>query len=144
MRLSTRGEYGLLAVIDLALQSGEQPVQIQQIARRQGVPKQYLDQLMLSLKKAGLVASSRGRQGGYRLTRPANAITVLEVVTSLEGAVKNVNFLPKGRHRIPARTALRRVWEEAVDCSTAVLRAKTIEDLCKECRSTEQAPMYYI
>src|SRR3974377_1782966 len=118
MRLSTRGEYGLLAVVDLAMQAGDQPVQIQQIAQRQGVPKQYFDQPMLALKKAGLVASSRGRLGGYRLARPANTITVLEVVTSLEGPVGNVNFLPKGRHRLPARGVLRRLWEEAVACSS--------------------------
>jgi Rrf2 family protein len=64
MRLSTKGEYGLLAIVDLALHANQGPVQSFQVAEREHIPKQYLDQLMLSLKKAGLVESSRGRQGG--------------------------------------------------------------------------------
>ena len=78
MRLSSKGEYGLLALIDLAMHTAEGPVQIHQIARRQGIPKQYLGQLMLALKKAGLIHSMRGRQGGYVMARPAHAITLLE------------------------------------------------------------------
>ena len=74
MRLSTRGEYGLLALVDLALFSGDRPLQAKQIAERQGIPKLYLDQLMMDLKKAGLVVSVRGREGGYQLARPANSI----------------------------------------------------------------------
>jgi Rrf2 family protein len=144
MRLSTKGEYGLLALVDLALQAKDRPVQSSEIARRQGVPKQYLDQLLLNLKKAGLVASSRGRQGGHLLARPATEITILEAVTALEGPTRNVNFLTKGRQRVPVRIALRRVWEEAVELSVSVLQAKTLEDICKECRSADQAPMYYI
>ena len=144
MRLSTKGEYGLLALVDLALEAPDRPVQSSEIARRRGVPKQYLDQLLLTLKKAGLVTSSRGRQGGHRLARAASAITVLEAVTALEGPVRNANFLSRGRQRGPVREALRRLWEESVQCSVAVLQAKTLEDVCKECRSVEQAAMYYI
>jgi Rrf2 family transcriptional regulator, cysteine metabolism repressor len=97
MRLSSKGEYGLLALIDLAMHTDEGPVQIHQIAKRQGIPKQYLGQLMLALKKAGFIHSLRGRQGGYVLARPAHAIMLHDVVTALEGPVRNINFLPKGR-----------------------------------------------
>src|SRR5215831_1950489 len=95
MRLSTKGEYGLLAIVDLALHCDQGPVQSFQVAERQHIPKPYLDQLMLILKKAGLVESSRGRQGGYILARPASRITVLEIVAALEGPLGNANFTRK-------------------------------------------------
>jgi Rrf2 family protein len=143
MKLSTRGEYGLLALVDLAAQK-EGPVQVSQIAQRQGIPKQYLDQLMLLLRKAGFVASARGRQGGYSLARPASEITLFDAVAALEGPVKNVNFLSKGRRRLVARAVLRVFWEELSLCSIEKLRAKTLEDIRKQCKSAEDEPMYYI
>src|SRR2546425_3244233 len=107
MKLSTKGEYGLLAIVDLALHSNQGPVQSFQIADRQHIPKQYLDQLMLILKKAGLVESSRGRQGGYQLAKPPSEISLLDIVTALEGPVENVNFLDKSPEaRTPARDIL--------------------------------------
>jgi Rrf2 family protein len=144
VRLSSKGEYGLLALVDLAMQSAEGPVHIHQIAKRQGIPKQYLDQLMLALKKAGFVHSLRGRKGGYILARPAHAITLLEVVTALEGPVRNVNFLPKGRRTFTARSVLKRTWDDLWSRATTALKSRTLEDLCNECKAEEQAPMYYI
>ena len=87
MRLSTKGEYGLLAIIDLALNSNNGPVKTMQISERQGIPKQYLNQLLLILKKAGLISSARGRQGGYQLNQNARSISLLDVVTALEGPI---------------------------------------------------------
>ena len=145
MKLSTKGEYGLLAVIDLALRASEGPVQSLQIAERQGIPKQYLDQLMLILKKAGLVESSRGRQGGYVLARPANQITLFEILTALEGPLENTNFLIKGsRARIVARELLNTFWEELVGSVAERLRQKTLEEICDEHRRLENQVMYYI
>jgi Rrf2 family transcriptional regulator, cysteine metabolism repressor len=144
MKLSSKGEYGLLALVDLAMHSGQGPVQIQQIARRQRIPKQYLDQLMLALKKTGLAQSSRGRQGGYSLARPAASITILDVVTALEGPISSNNFLSKGRRATIAREVLKSEWEALNAQSISTLRKKTIEDICNECRAQETAPMYYI
>src|SRR5450759_2700745 len=93
MRLSTRGEYGLLALVDLALFSNGQPVQAKQIAERQGIPKQYLDQLMMDLKKAGLVVSLRGRQGGYQLARPASTISLWEAITTFQVPIQSGWFV---------------------------------------------------
>jgi Rrf2 family protein len=143
MRLSRRGEYGLLALVDLAARKQE-TVQVSQIAQRQGIPKQYLDQLMLILRKAGFVVSARGRQGGYALARPASEITLLEAAVALEGPVKNVNFLSQGRRRFVARAVLRTVWEELSHASVAILQKKTLEDISKQCKSAEDEPMYYI
>ena len=144
MRLSTRGEYGLLALVDVALHSQAAPVQAQQVAERQRIPKQYLDQLMLVLKNAGFVASSRGRQGGYSLARPAKDITLLDVITALEGPVRNVNFLPDRKRRLCVRGVLKEVWDDLWSRSITMLRNRTLEEVCNACRTEEQAPMYHI
>jgi Rrf2 family protein len=144
MRLSTKGEYGLLALVDVAMHTDEGVVQVHQIAERQGIPKQYLDQLMAMLKKAGFVTSSRGRQGGYSLARRPDTVTLLDVITALEGPVHNPNFLPRGRRKLPARGVLRNVWDDLWARSIGTLRGKTLEDICHECELVERAPMYYI
>lgn len=145
MRLSTKGEYGLLAIIDLALHSSEGTVQSQQIADRQQIPKQYLDQLMLTLKKAGLVDSSRGRQGGYALARPARAITLLEIVTALEGPLENINFLGRSiRSKNTIREILNNYWNELFRSVVENLHGKTLEALCDEHKRMQNQIMYYI
>lgn len=85
MKLSTKSRYGLRALIDLALNSQTDPVSISSIAARQGISDSYLEQLIGKLKKAGLVDSVRGVQGGYRLSRPPEEISVGEVLRVLEG-----------------------------------------------------------
>jgi Rrf2 family transcriptional regulator, cysteine metabolism repressor len=145
MKLSTKGEYGLLAMIDLALYSSEGPVQSQQIAGRQHIPKQYLDQLMLTLKKAGLVESSRGRQGGYGLARPARTITILDIVTALEGPLENINFLGRSvKSRSTTREILNNYWNELFRSVVGNLQGKTLEVLCDEHKRMQNQIMYYI
>ncbi|MFB3917411.1 MAG: Rrf2 family transcriptional regulator [Terriglobales bacterium] len=144
MRLSTKGEYGLLALVDLALHLDNGPVQAYQVAERQGIPKQYLDQLLLSLRKAGLVASARGRQGGYSLARPANSISLLDVLTALEGGLKNDNFQSKGRRRNPARAVLKSVWDELSANTIRLLESTTVETIAMQCRAAERAIVYEI
>ncbi|MFB3814844.1 MAG: Rrf2 family transcriptional regulator [Terriglobales bacterium] len=144
MRISTKGEYGLLALVDLALRADQGAVQVSQIAARQGIPKQYLDQLMLALKKAGLVASSRGRQGGYTLARPAGTITLLEVVTALEGPLANMNFSDKRRRKYGPRAVLKEIWDELAAQSISLLRSKTLEDVCRAYQESTAAIIYEI
>jgi Rrf2 family protein len=85
MKLSTRGRYGLKAMFDLALNDGDTPVSLTSIAERQGISVNYLEQLIAPLKKADLVKSVRGAQGGYLLNKPADQITVADILTVLEG-----------------------------------------------------------
>ena len=84
MKLSTKGRYGLRALVDLAVHGEEAPVSIQSIAVRQNISERYLEQLMGAMKKANLVTSTRGAQGGYRLARPAREISVGDVLRALE------------------------------------------------------------
>lgn len=91
MKLSTKGRYGLRALVDLAIHSQEGPVPLQSIACRQKISQRYLEQLMGSLKKAGLVTSTRGVQGGYQLARDAAEISVGDVLRALEGDLRAVD-----------------------------------------------------
>ncbi len=91
MKLSTKGRYGLRALIDLALYSEEEAVSLQSIAGRQNISVSYLEQLVRKLKKEGLVTSVRGAQGGYKLAKPAQEISVGEVLRALEGSINAVS-----------------------------------------------------
>lgn len=90
MKLSTKGRYGLRAIIDLARYSESEPVSIASIAARQELSERYLEQLVALMKKAGLVISIRGAGGGYILSRPADEISVGDVLRALEGSLEPV------------------------------------------------------
>ncbi len=90
MKISTKGKYGLRAMIDLAQYSEQEAVSISSVAQRQKISESYLEQLVAKLKKAGLVISTRGAAGGYRLARPAAGISVGDVLRALEGDVRAV------------------------------------------------------
>ena len=90
MKISTKGKYGLRAMIDLAQYSEQEAVSISSIAQRQKISESYLEQLVAKLKKVGLVVSIRGAAGGYRLARPAAGISVGDVLRALEGDVRAV------------------------------------------------------
>ncbi|MBO4563488.1 MAG: Rrf2 family transcriptional regulator [Clostridia bacterium] len=85
MKLSTKGRYGIKAMVDIALEYGKGRISVNQLAERQGVSVPYLEQLIASLKKAGLVESVRGAAGGYTLARAPEEISVGEVLRALEG-----------------------------------------------------------
>lgn len=145
MRLSTRCEYGLLALVDLAVFSKGRALQAKQIAERQGIPKQYLDQLMLDLKKAGLVASLRGRQGGYQLSRPANSISLWEAISTFEVPIDSERFVGRrGPRRESSRTIVKRFWEDACTQFIDVLKKHTLEDVCRAYKKSLSQPTYQI
>ncbi len=90
MKISTKGRYGLRALIDLATFSEIEPVSINSIATRQGISERYLEQLMTLLKKAGLIKSIRGAGGGYVLAKKIDEISVGDVLRALEGSLEPV------------------------------------------------------
>ena len=90
MKLSTKGRYGLRAMIDLARYADKEPVSIGSIALRQDISERYLEQLVALLKKAGLVKSIRGASGGYVLAKPREEISVGDVLRALEGSLEPV------------------------------------------------------
>lgn len=91
MKLSTKSRYGVRAMFDMAYHAGTLPAQIKDISRRQDISPRYLEQIFQDLKKAGLLNSRRGPQGGYSLARPAEEITVKDIVLAAEGELQLVN-----------------------------------------------------
>jgi Rrf2 family transcriptional regulator, cysteine metabolism repressor len=87
MKLTARCEYALLALVCLGRQKTEGPVSVDAIAHTQNIPPKFLEQIMLALKRAKYVRSSKGRQGGYQLAKPADKITLAEIVRLFDGAL---------------------------------------------------------
>jgi Rrf2 family cysteine metabolism transcriptional repressor len=96
MMFSTRAEYGVRVMVQLARRSDGQPVSLAGIAAGDGLPVAYLEHLVARLRKAGLVDSRRGARGGYLLARPADEITMAEVVEALEGSIAPIECITQG------------------------------------------------
>ena len=90
MRLSTKSEYALLALVDLAGRRGTGVARIEDVARRQRIPRKYLERILLTLRKAGYLRSRRGKRGGYELARPARGISLAEIVRLMDGPIASV------------------------------------------------------
>jgi len=134
LRLSTRSEYGVMACYDLARFGGPTPVPLKAIAERQGLSESYLEQLVGPLRRAGLVRSVRGAQGGYVLARAPETITVGDVIRVLEGPIAPVDCvaLPDGATGCvsrPGGCAARPVWEKLRDSMAKVLDSVSLADL---------------
>jgi len=113
MRISTKGRYGLRAMVDLALHRGEGPVMMRAITERQGIPRKYLHALLTPLRHADLVRSVRGSRGGYVLARDPSQITARQVVEALEGSLTLVDCREKGSLcKMHGSCATRRLWED--------------------------------
>ena len=91
MKLTTKGRYGLRAVIDLAMYAKSDPVSLSDVAERQNISISYLEQLIAKLKKAGIVQSTRGAQGGYSLAKEPEEVSVGEILRVLEGSLSPVD-----------------------------------------------------
>ena len=91
MKLTTKGRYGLRAVIDLAMYAKNEPVSLSDVAERQNISISYLEQLIAKLKKAGIVQSTRGAQGGYSLAKNPKEVSVGEILRALEGSLSPVD-----------------------------------------------------
>ena len=130
MKLSTRARYGLRALIDLGQHSTEEAVSIQSIAQRQNISVGYLEQLMALMKKAGLVKSSRGALGGYRLGREASDISVGEILRVLEGVdcAGNDGGSCEGADLCVAKY----VWKRINDSITQAVDSMMLEQLIEE------------
>src|SRR5512134_2320432 len=98
MRISSKGEYGLRALIDLAQRYGEGPIQSHEIHLRQGIDENYLNQILILLRRAGLIESLRGPQGGHRLARQPSQIAILDAIIALEGPLLPIDA---GRDGLP-------------------------------------------
>ena len=135
MKLSTKGRYSVTALYELARHYGEGVVPLKTIAKTQQLSENYLEQLMVPLKRAGLVESVRGAQGGYALALPPEEITIGRIITAVEGPIALVDCLltsaeAEGKSCVRAGSCVtRRIWEEVRDSINVVLNNISLADL---------------
>ncbi|WP_407926367.1 RrF2 family transcriptional regulator [Gehongia tenuis] len=146
LRLSTKGRYGLRAAFDLALHYGEGPQPLRDIAERQEISEPYLEQLMAALRKAGLLKSIRGAQGGYVLAADPAEITVGSVIRALEGATCMVECTDEdGRCAKADHCPARLVWQRIQASIDGVMDSMTLQDMLEDYKNLNaDAYMYYI
>lgn len=142
MKISAKTEYACIAMLELARRYGSgDPVRIRSIADEHGVPARFLVQILLQLKGAGFVASTRGASGGYQLVKPPEAISLGEVMNVIEGADEPItsSASPDSVYAKVLQTA----WQEVADAERRALHSLTFADLIDRARQTNEN-MYYI
>ncbi|MBD2664041.1 transcriptional regulator, BadM/Rrf2 family [Richelia sinica FACHB-800] len=141
--LSAKVEYALLALLELAIHHDQKvPLTMNEIAAKQPIPERYLEQILTHLRRAGVVQSQRGSKGGFLLLREPWQITLLEIVTLVEGERKEKE---SAETRTIEKTLVLEIWEQANASAIEVLRGYTLQDLCQEIETrTQNNPMYYI
>jgi len=146
MRISAKGEYAIKAMLDLAMHRGRPLVPIQEIAARQGIPQRYLEQVLLALKRGGLLTSKRGSTGGYHLAIAPDAITVGMVLRAVEGGSAPFEAGLRGRRHDGAADELAELWDEIGEAVGSVVDRWTLGELVarSEARRGAARPMYHI
>jgi Rrf2 family transcriptional regulator, cysteine metabolism repressor len=138
MMFSTKAEYGVRVMVELARRTGGEPVPLAEIAAKDGLPLAYLEHLVARLRKAGLVDSRRGSRGGYMLSRPAAQISMADVVEALEGSIAPIECISEAAdgsivcsresspdHACPTKL----LWTRVRFSIVATLRETTLADL---------------
>jgi Rrf2 family protein len=143
MKLSLRGEYALRALLVLGLNYGDDVVRIQAISEQQNIPKKFLEQILNDLKSIGAVASRRGADGGYRLARPPENISLASVVRHIEGALAPVScasdrFYERCTCPDEARCPIREVMKQVREAVVDIMERSTVADLCERARRLAQ------
>lgn len=144
MKISTKGRYGLRAIIDLILNSNGENVSLINIAERQDISKNYLEQVFSSLRKAGIVNSTKGAQGGYYLADKPSNITVGDVLRVLEGDLSVVSPDHNTQDNLIEQCIQKNVWDEIDNKITEIIDGITLEDLINEYRNDSNTLMFYI
>lgn len=132
MKLSTKGRYGVKAMVDLAVRYGKETVSIKNISERYNISEYYLEQLFASLRKADLIKSIRGAQGGYVLSRDPKDITVAEIIYVLEGPIEISECLEENVCTNIDCCATRLLWERIKNSIDDVLKSTTLQDMVND------------
>ena len=133
MRLSTKGRYAVMAVVDLAAHSVGKPVALAEIAERQEISLSYLEQLFAKLRKGGLVRSVRGPGGGYMLAFPTECTRISDIILAVDEPIRTTRCSPSspsGCHANRSRCLTHDLWEELGNRIHHYLSSVTIADVC--------------
>ena len=128
MRVTAKVDYAVRALVELASEGGT--VKGERIAQAQSIPLKFLENILAELRRAGIVGSQRGAEGGYRLSRPAESVTVADVIRAVEGPLADVHGTPPESLEPPGRAApVREVWVATRAALRSVLEVVTIADI---------------
>jgi Rrf2 family protein len=151
VKLSTKTRYGVRALFDIAYHNSGQPTQARDVARRQEVPLRYLEQIFQDLRRAGLVEAKRGPRGGYSLARPAEEISLGDIVRAVQGPIELLTTSePPPSEPARTRDVPESIWKELALKIAACFDAVTLRDLCRRGeqlgihRGEVQPHMYFI
>jgi Rrf2 family cysteine metabolism transcriptional repressor len=136
VKISTKGRYGLMLMVDLAMNEGTSPVSLKSIAERQNLSEHYLEQLIAPLRNAGFVRSIRGAYGGYVLAKSQQEITVKDLILTLEGPLTLVDR--------DVEDGLDDLWARLRESLLGVMESMTLQDLIAMKQEHDGAFMYYI
>ena len=133
LKISTKSRYALRAIIDIAMNYAGKPVLLKDIARRQEISEKYLENIVASLKSAGLVKSVRGASGGYLLAAKPAEIKIMDIIKIFEGPISIVECVknPKYCSRVK-KCATRNLWKEISDSISKILESKTLKEMIDE------------
>ncbi len=147
MKLSTKGRYGLRAMVDITINSHGEHVALSSVAERQGLSVQYLEQVFSTLRKAGLIKSIKGAGGGYTLTDDPAMITVGAVLRAMEGDISIVNSLSKSKPEEMnniEKCIRSSLWERIDESINTIVDEVTLKDLADDTRKlTTQNPIMF-
>ena len=132
MKLTSRSEYALLALVYLARNDSDQYISVETVALAQGIPPKFLEQILLALKRAKYLKSSKGQRGGYRLAKPAGKITLAEVIRLFDGALAPTESVSEYFYEstpIEKEKSLVRVFRELRDYISDKLENTTVADV---------------
>ena len=135
MRVSSRADYGVRALFELALRAGQGPIHSREIAARQEIPEAYLHQVLGALNRAGLIRSTRGPLGGHELSRRPSEVSVYSILVALDGVDQKTHPHPEG---IGAADVVHEIWHEMQEQAESLLRSITLQTLVE--REAERQP----
>lgn len=145
--MSTKGHYGVKAMFDLAQHHGQGPIPLKSVAERQELSEHYLEQLIAGLRKAGLVKSLRGAQGGYTLAKDPSEIRVGDIIRVLEGPIAPVDCVNQEDPNCCNKAdscITRGVWEKVRDSINGVLDSITLADMVEDYEKAQQVDDFYM
>jgi Rrf2 family protein len=145
MKLSTKGRYGLRAMIELSMRPTGEPVMVRDIAAAQVISEDYLELVLISLRRAGLVRSIRGASGGYQLAKSADDITALEITEAVEGPIGLVDCTREPELCCRSGECVaHELWSDASNAMRSVLQGTTLAQLRDRQIAKRSEPMFHI
>ncbi|MDH4270506.1 MAG: Rrf2 family transcriptional regulator [Candidatus Aminicenantes bacterium] len=138
MRLSTKGEYASRAMLELSLHYETIPLHIRDISKAQDIPRRFLEQILLQLKRAGLLRSRKGPAGGYSLAKPPGEISVAEVIRVMDGPLAPIDCVSVTAYEVcphERSCSLKGLWKEVRDVVAEILERTTFADLADKTRA---------